>query len=78
TVLSINFLTKQGDIGSYSRLKNRSLVLYMIEKIEQDLKNYSMDNFNLTGIGDIERLTYNPEHSIHIGTIPFFYKRREA
>lgn len=77
TTLLIGFFTKDGDIGSYSELKNRNLVLYMIEKIEQDLKSYQMDNFSLMGVGDVERLTYMPEHSIHLGAIPFFYKRRE-
>ena len=78
TTILVNFFTKEGEIGSYSELKNRNLVLYMLDKAEEDLKTYSMNNFSLTGVGEVVGLGYNEEHGVHFGTKPFIYSRRDA
>ena len=77
TTISTYVYSKKGDVGSYSQLKNRDLVLYMLDQIEKSLKSYKMDNFSLMGIGDVENFNYSPEHGIYYASKPFIYMRRE-
>jgi len=78
TTISVYAFSKRGDTGSYSQLKNRDLILYLLDKAEESLKSYRMDNFSLIGVGDIEDFNYITEQSTYLAAKPFIYKRRES
>jgi hypothetical protein len=77
TIIPI-FFTTVDYLDPTNNIKNEGFVMYMLEEIEQTIKNTTFDNFHLVNVGETGEIEFSSQHGIYVGGIPLVFQRRES
>lgn len=74
--INITYFVRQGEVGSGTTKKNRSLLYHVVDVIESSLKNNATENFSFIDVGETIPGFFDEENSMFWITLPCIYMER--
>ena len=77
-ILNCVFFTKKSDKCQTTNKKDRELVQYMLQNIEDTLKTHKIPSATLIGFGEVDGpIPYDKTNNVFVGVKPVTYVKRE-